>query len=503
MFKNILFVVFFFSLTFLSAQTPIWQQSYELEPGLENDDDSRGVISDSTGIYLITQTWCEESPCVGIIKLNPEDGEVIFRKKYTYIPPVTSMFSGVERCLIKTMDGNYLLAGILYIDYEQSLFLLKFDTNGDSIWFKSYVGESKDVPNAIIESPEGDLFLHSDGFNNDGITEIDITKLDSEGNIIWEKQHDFSDIMFNPAHGGIALTEDQEIMLYFSGYAIEPTDNSRYAHLAKFDEEGNLLWVDRLYQEQFLYGEVLKRLPDGNFAGSVMIDSFIAEPISINNLPMITKFDKDGNILWEFIPPSIGRQYLLSMSVTGDGSILAYGKMWNPENFPENYQGWIAKISSDGELLWQRGYFLDEMPAAFFEFRDVDECPDGSLVAVGTTEVVETSNYNAWVVKLDSEGCFDADDCTGYNNLIVGTEEVPTIDIKKVEFFPNPTTTSLTILSNDINKHRSVQIIDVFGKTIINIELAPNQDKIDISLLSSGCYFVKIDNYPAVKIIKL
>ena len=258
MIKYILFIVLLFSSLHLYAQTITWQQSYELIPGAENDDESRGILVDSTGIYLVTRSYCGDNnnkPCVGIIKLEAESGDVIFKKNYTYIPPTDPLFAGNSRCLIKSLDNNFLLAGTLYLGNDQSTFIMKFDQNGDSLWFKTYQGEGLKLAQALIESLEGDLFFYSGGIGSQNNSLAGITKLDNEGNIIWTQQHDFTDVMFNPTGGCIALTEDQEILLYFSGYAIEPTDNSRYAHLAKFDQMGNLLWVDRLYREDFYYGQ--------------------------------------------------------------------------------------------------------------------------------------------------------------------------------------------------------------------------------------------------------
>lgn len=498
MYKIFLTFLFVSAFQLCHAQSN-WQHSYELIEGEGNDDGARGVIADSTGVYIVNHTVCDgnQTICMGIIKLSPENGEVIFKKKYTFPPPVTVMGLLNERCFIKTKDGNYLVAGVVYVDYIKTAFLMKFDQEGDSLWMKTYEAEGKGYPETIVENANGDIFLHSLAYDVTGdLSIVDIAKLDSEGNVIWSQQHDFLDVMTNPVTGGIALLDSGEIMFYFSGNA----DFYRKIYMAKFDALGNLLWVEHMYEEDSTHpGEVIEKLPDGNFITAFMVDTFSFGPIDITAIPLIVKFDEEGNVLWEFRPPVIGRIAMQALAVTKEGDILVTGHFWNPDYFNENLQGWIAKITTEGELLWQRGYYIEQDPPPFYVIWDVTECPDGSLVAAGTTEDAATSNYDVWVIKLDSEGCFDPNNCDTYNNVVVGTYEIPEEETFQLNIFPNPVTDKqFQIETTHHLTNTEVRIYNPLGQ-LLSTEKWESKQQV-FTLPYNGLFYVSI--FSEGKIIK-
>jgi hypothetical protein len=71
-----------------------------------------------------------------------------------------------------------------------------------------------------------------------------------------------------------------------------------------------------------------------------------------------------------------------------------------------------------------------------------------------------------------------------------------------VHVFPNPTTRTLFIQSTSTKAAEHVFIFDVAGKLIFSSAISEN--KIDMSGLPSGTYFIRIDSFknPSFKIIK-
>jgi hypothetical protein len=63
----------------------------------------------------------------------------------------------------------------------------------------------------------------------------------------------------------------------------------------------------------------------------------------------------------------------------------------------------------------------------------------------------------------------------------------------KIKIYPNPATNSLTLSKEEgINKNTSVFIYDIYGREIKQLKIKNNKQKIDISNLEKGVYFVKI-----------
>ncbi len=70
----------------------------------------------------------------------------------------------------------------------------------------------------------------------------------------------------------------------------------------------------------------------------------------------------------------------------------------------------------------------------------------------------------------------------------VGIDEIEKNN--KIKIYPNPTSTILHI-SSDLKNNPAIEIINYLGQTILKQKYS---ESIDVSKLSPGCYFIKIDN---------
>ena len=64
-------------------------------------------------------------------------------------------------------------------------------------------------------------------------------------------------------------------------------------------------------------------------------------------------------------------------------------------------------------------------------------------------------------------------------------------DNLSLELFPNPTMDKLYLRSNK-ETIQSIEIVDLFGKTIDNIKIGGNTYELDVKHLNQGSYFLKI-----------
>ena len=82
------------------------------------------------------------------------------------------------------------------------------------------------------------------------------------------------------------------------------------------------------------------------------------------------------------------------------------------------------------------------------------------------------------------------------NNGNSGSGNTNSIEENKalnISIYPNPANDVITVNNNELSNY-SLQIVDVFGKTIINQEINSGVHQINISNLSNGYYFVTITN---------
>jgi len=90
----------------------------------------------------------------------------------------------------QTSDGGYIVAG-LTISFgagEDDVYILKLDSNGNLVWQKTFGGSYSDGANSIQQTSDGGYIVAGWSFPySAGWEDVYILKLDSDGNLIWQK----------------------------------------------------------------------------------------------------------------------------------------------------------------------------------------------------------------------------------------------------------------------------------------------------------------------------
>ncbi|MBI9035809.1 MAG: hypothetical protein JEZ03_15210 [Bacteroidales bacterium] len=99
------------------------------------------------------------------------------------------------RNIIKTSDGGYI-----GVAYSQDYDIIKFDSEFNTVWNKIYGGSDGDYVESIIETNDGGYVVIGGTKSNDGEVTINhggydiwICRLDTEGNLVWERSYGGSD----------------------------------------------------------------------------------------------------------------------------------------------------------------------------------------------------------------------------------------------------------------------------------------------------------------------
>ncbi len=88
--------------------------------------------------------------------------------------------------------------------------------------------------------------------------------------------------------------------------------------------------------------------------------------------------------------------------------------------------------------------------------------------------------------------------CGTYGQLSLGVNDVYINN--KIQIFPNPATTGLTIKAN--NTISKIDIINLVGQTVLARDCNNSKIELDVSQLPSGVYFIKINSTEVQKFIK-
>ena len=453
--------------------------------------------------------------------------------------------------IIPTIDNGCTVAGSSQINpapgnHPYDIWLIKLDKNGVIESQKSFGGSySEHLVSLIPTSDNGYIFTgytcSSDGdlkgLKKNGSWDYWVVKLDSAYNIVWQKVLGGSD---EDIPTSIRETKDHGFIILGNSYSKDGDVVNHHGNsdiwVIKLDSAGKLIWTNSIGGALTDNAEIVEITMDNGciIAGySNSINGDIVGSVGINSY-WIVKLDTDGKIQWQ--KPIIGfggtdnydEDYIFKILVDKDGYILLGstrsngGDITGHINNTNSYDYWVAKLSLNGEIIWQKSYGGSKSDYA----NDIFHTDDGGLLLSGrsgSNDGVVINNHglrDIWILKLGL-ACESAktdslliemnNDVTSYfsisqinkieiQNLTSSEEE--TFSKDKLSISPNPVTDYIEISfgANGFPPLQGdVRIYDIFGqlKTTPSLRDTPpyqggERVKIDVSSLVPGMYFVRI-----------
>lgn len=378
------FIVSFFLICPVFAQEPIiiWQQCYG---GSEWDGDTE------TGNSLVLL----KDAYVFIVQSLSDDGQV---------------------------SGNH---------GQRDIWFVKVGFDGEIIWEHSLGGSSDEYPAKLIKTSDGGFIVLGSTVSNDGqvsgnhgLFDYWVVKTDSEGNILWQKclggsNNDWPYDVLEAEDGGYIIvgytnSSDGDISLLYGFWD---------TWIVKLNASGELVWEKSYGGSLLEYGTSIKPTNDGGY----ILGSSVGSSDGLVNCNLhgqqdiwLVKLNSNMDIKWQ---KCYGGSYsdagVFDIVVLDDGFLLAATTSSNDgdvsglhgvaDDLPDI---WVVRVDGFGDILWQKclgGYGWDTPNA-------VAQTDDGGFIVVGQsnskTGDMQGCNhwtgwppsFDAWVVKLSSEG---------------------------------------------------------------------------------------------------
>ncbi|MBV1888026.1 MAG: hypothetical protein KUG51_01930 [Urechidicola sp.] len=351
--------------------------------------------------------------------------------------------------VVKTNDGGYVVLGytqsndgdlIMKSDISFDYWLLKFDANDTLQWSKTFGGSQTDKGYKIIQTQDGGFALvgTSDSIDGDistnfGWNDIWIVKLDSSGNISWEKSHGFSGndqgfSIIQTSNGGYFISG----VLDVSASGGNGNDRaSRQQHAGgdywgiKLDGNGNKVWR-RYFGGTFTDSAYDAIQTSDN--GFLLIGSSDSVDVDISGNKggydfWIVKVDTDGNMVWEKSFGGTQIDEAQSITKTNDGNYLILGDSRSNDIDVSNPKGaadvWLIKISETGNLIWEKSFGGSSFDAA----RSIKSTIDNGYLLAGSSRSLDgdvdknQGQNDVWVVKIDNSGNLKWQKTIGGSNI--------------------------------------------------------------------------------------
>jgi hypothetical protein len=364
---------------------------------------------DVSGNHGFTDAWVVKVDSVGNIQWQKNMGG-----------------SGIDHVLSiqQTTDGGYILTGwTTSNDGDVSgnhggsdVWVIKIDLVGNIQWQKCLGGSSDDYATSIQQTTDGGYILvgitnsnDGDVTGNNGGSDVWVVKLDTTGNIQWQK-----------CYGGISLEAANSIQqttdggYIFAGWAGSNSGDVSGNHggidvwVVKLDMVGNIQWQKCLGGSIDDWASSIQQTTDGGYIVAGITHSHDGD-VSFNHGggdAWVLKLDVVGNIQWQ---KCLGGSYLEqanSIQQTTDGGYIVAGQAeYNDGDVSGNHGGldvWVVKLDAVGNIQWQKclGGSIDEFA------HSIKQTLDGGYIIAGRTNSNDDDVYgnhgldDVWIIKI-------------------------------------------------------------------------------------------------------
>ena len=287
-------------------------------------------------------------------------------------------------------------------------------------WQKCLGGTDDDRATAVQQTTDEGFIVAGHTMSSDGDVSVNygnydywIVKLDTAGNITWQKSFGGTG---NEEAQSIQQTSDQGFII--AGYSDSDNGDVTGNHgsndywIVKLDGSGNLQWQKSLGGTGDDLAKYIRQTSDGGYiiAGNATSQDGDVTGNHGEDDVWIVKLDENGVIAWQQSYGGNDSDYANFIEVTSDGGFIVCGASSSINGDVTQNNGqldyWILKLSSTGILEWQKSYGGSESEEAFA----VQQTSDDGFIIGGRTYSndidvsVNHGNLDCWIVKIDQTG---------------------------------------------------------------------------------------------------
>ena len=360
--------------------------------GGTGNDEARKVIVAKGGGWItsgFTTSYSNSGNNAMVVRWNKK-GEIIWQKV------IGDSLDNFGYSVAQDLNGFIYVAGSTNGTSSHGsldMYLVKLDSSGNVLWEKTYGGPQSDEANSIVLDSNGDIVLAgtTQSFGSGGADAF-VLKVDSAGTSIWSK-----------TFGGAGNENFQAITpIRGGGYVLVGSSSSfgnNHGYAVRINNVGDSLWTKSYYLGNYRIPGIINDVKQKD--DSALIYTGFSETSNFGNM-FHMKTDLNGSLIY-FRTSNNLADGGLSIITTSDSGYAIVGYNTNFET-----SGFLRKFSSSGNQIWER-YFKRY---SFYYYLLL--CENYSVVQNdnGTFTIAGIAGLNGWdgsvdglIMSIDSSGC--------------------------------------------------------------------------------------------------
>ncbi len=432
-------------------------------------------------------------------------------------------------CIQPTFDTGFIVVGYtkLFGTGKYDVLMIKTDSNGDTIWAKTYGGIEDDYGYSVKQTADsGYIIVGMTKSFNTGFGNIYLIKTDIDGNMTWSQNFGNTGLQLGK---DICQTTDKGYII--TGFSSATTMNTGVL-LMKTDSAGNEEW-SKYYGNGVGSGESVEQTNDGGF----ILAGTTSSNISKNNGAYLVKTDTTG-----CVPPdiNIGNDTTIfindSLTLVADSGFASY--LWNDGSttqsilinasnlgvgtfqyyaYVENENGCsssdtiivnincnqLSVFLGNDTIISINDSILLDAGVGYETYLWSDGSTNQTINIIGM--IVDTGEHVYSVIVTDSNGCQGYD--TIQVKVVIQTSFNQISTESDIKIYPNPASNKLFIeIGTPRKENVIIEIFNLHGKIVYTKQYGNANykiDVIDLSKFKKGLYVIRVRSNNILKNEKL
>jgi hypothetical protein len=314
-----------------------------------------------------------------------------------------------------TADGGFILGGSTtsYGAGYSDWWLVRLDSDGDTLWTRTYGGSGDDDFADMRVVPAGGYVLCGSKQDEASNTDIWVVRTDDDGDTLWTWTYSNS---IKPDWGAsVQPMANGDFAVLATGYPGGGTYSDIYLYL--LDSDGEMYSSHSFGGLDNETAMVIRQASDGGFVFTGWTKSYGSGPDDV----YLVKTYATGALEWQKWYGGAGSDEGRDVIITADGGYLIAG---NTSSYGTGGDAYVIKTNSSGDTLWTR----NAGGTVFDRANGVIEASDGTIVTVGDTESFGSGDMSFFVAAFDQSGYLQCTDTYGTDGMDGAVKVVETLD---------------------------------------------------------------------------
>ncbi|WP_346856240.1 hypothetical protein [uncultured Draconibacterium sp.] len=299
--------------------------------------------------------------------------------------------------VIQDSNNGYTVVGAKMVKSRSlDIWILRFNTDGDTIWTKTLGTANKDIPKNIIQLTDKNYIVTASA-QKENQELLFLTKLDESGTTVWQQFVETSEYL--SANDIVQLNEESFALIGAKG--TNPENTKQW--MAAFNQSGEMIW-EKVFNED-LNGclKSIKKLPDEGFA----MAGNIGEPGKNDCDICVLRTNNKGDLLWSSRVKSPGiKMWPECICCSPDSCFMVVGWQGNCLNDINSadpvfdYDMVLNKVDCEGKILWTKKFDREGSEGG----NALTIRPNGNFIVAGIKATSFLGKIGPWLLYVDANG---------------------------------------------------------------------------------------------------